>query len=294
MREMGRPGFASIVAIIGAVLLATLAGCGAAGTPSVATTSLSDGQVNAAYSQTLSASGGSGTYTWSMISGFLPDGLSLSSSTGVISGTPTYADNYSITVLVIDSKGKSASKNLSITILAGPVSITTTSLPIGEVGAWYSAPPLEASGGDGSSYTWSISKGSLPDGLTLDSSTGNIGIGDFPTTAGTYSFTVQATSGGKTGSRDLSIAVLSAVKITTTSLPDGQVSVAYTQTLTASGGRGPYTWSATGTLPDGLSLNSSTGVISGTPTASGYYVVGVTVTDSLGGTSSDILDITIA
>jgi hypothetical protein len=291
MGESRRHGLASIVAIIGAVLLVTLAGCGAAGTPSVATTSLSDGQVNAAYSQTLSASGGSGTYTWSMISGFLPDGLSLSSSTGAISGTPTYADNYSITVLVIDSKGKSASKNLSITILAGPVSITTTSLPIGEVGAIYAAPPLVASGGDGASYTWSVSKGSLPDGLTLDSS-GSIGV--LPNTAGTYSFTVQATSGGKTGSRDLSITVLSAVKITTTSLPDGKVNVVYSQTLSASGGSGPYTWSTTvGTLPEGLSLNSSTGVISGTPTTSGYYAIAVTVTDSLEGTSSDVFYITI-
>jgi hypothetical protein len=291
MREMRRPGFALIVAIIGAVLLVTLAGCGAAETtPSIATTSLPDGQVDAAYSQTLSASGGSGTYTWSMTSGFLPDGLSLNSSTGVISGTPTYADNYSITVLVIDSKGKSASKSLSITIAAGPVTITTTSLPIGEVGAAYAAPTLVATGGDGYSYTWSVSKGSLPDGLTLESS-GTIGI--FPDKAGTYSFTVLATSGGRTASKDLSITVLPAVEITTTSLPDGQVNVAYSQTLAASGGRAPYTWSTYGDLPDGLTLNSSTGIISGTPTTSDLYIVTVTVTDSLGGTSSDTFIITI-
>jgi hypothetical protein len=288
---MRRPGFALVIAIIGAVLLASLVGCGAAeATPSIATTSLPDGQVDAVYSQTLSASGGTGTYTWSVTGGFLPDGLSLNSSTGVVSGTPTNADNYSITVLVIDSKGKSASKNLSITIVPGPVTIITTSLPLGEVEAAYSAPPLMATGGDGSFYSWSVSKGSLPDGLTLDSS-GTIGI--FPDTAGTYSFTVQATSGGRTGSKDLSITVIPAVEITTTSLPDGQVHVAYSQTLTASGGRGPYTWSTYGGLPDGVTLNSSTGVISGTPTTSDFYVVAVTVTDSLGGTSSDIFYITI-
>lgn len=284
------PGFASIVAIISAVLFAGLVGCSAGGTPSVATTSLPDGQVDAAYSQNLSASGGTGPYTWSVISGFLPDGLSLNSSTGVINGTPTYADNYSITILVIDSKGKSASKNLSITITPGPVTITTASLPTAEVGAVYSPPSLTATGGDGYSYTWSISKGSLPDGLTLEAD-GTIGI--FPDRVGTYRFTVQATSGGMTASKELSIEVLPAVEIATTSLPEGQVYVPYSQTLAASGGRGPYTWSTAGGLPDGLTLNSSTGLISGTPTASDWYVFTVMVTDSLGGSSSEVFFITI-
>ena len=86
-----------------------------------------------------------------------------------------------------------------------------------------------------------------------------------------------------------------APSITTTSLPNGEVSIAYSQTLGASGGSGTYSsWSITsGTLPVGLSLNSATGVISGTPTTTGTSSFTVQVADSLGGTGSEDLSITI-
>jgi hypothetical protein len=194
------------ISIIGVVLLAGVLGISCAkSTPSITTSSLPDGTVNIAYSQTLAASGGSGTYTnWAITSGALPAELSIASSTGVISGTSTTAGTSSFTVQVTDSKGATGSANLSITIQAAPI-ITTTSLPNGKVNIAY-AQTLTASGGSGTYTTWAITSGALPGGLSLISSTGI--ISGTSTTAGTSSFTVQVTdSKGVTGSLNLSITI---------------------------------------------------------------------------------------
>jgi hypothetical protein len=238
----------------------------------------------------MTASGGTPAYTWSVSDGSLPPGLSLNSSTGAISGTPTAAGTYSFTVKVTDNAGVTATKALSILINAAPA-ITTVSLPAGDVGVAYSR-TLTASSGT-SPYTWSILSGSLPTGLSLNSSTGAVyGI---PTVAGTYSFTVKVTdNAGVTATKALSILINAAPAITTVSLPAGDVGVAYSQTLTASGGTSPYTWLIlSGSLPTGLSLNSSNGTISGTPTKAGTYSFTVKLTDTAGGTVTQALSITI-
>ncbi len=210
---------------------------------SITTTSLPSGQVGVAYSQTLQASGGTGTYTWSLASGTLPGGLTLSGS-GQIAGTPTASGPSSFTVKATSGPG-SDTQALSISITVAPVTITTTSLPSGQVGVAYSQ-ALQASGGTGT-YTWSISSGALPGGLTLNAS-GQ--ISGTPTASGPSSFTVKAVSGSDSATGPLSISITAApLTITTTSLPGGQVGVAYSQTLQASGGTGTYTWSlASGTL----------------------------------------------
>jgi hypothetical protein len=149
------------------------------------------------------------------------------------------------------------------------LSITTASLSDGMIGVSYSQ-TLQAAGGTGS-YTWSISSGSLPTGLSLNVSTGV--ISGTPTTANTYNFTVQVTDGNQTATKSLSITINSAtLTITTSSLPNGIVGVFYSQTLQATDGAGSYTWSiSSGSLPLGLSLNASTGIISGTPTTASKY-----------------------
>jgi hypothetical protein len=81
--------------------------------------------------------------------------------------------------------------------------------------------------------------------------------------------------------------------ITTTSLPNGTKNGNYSQTLSVSGGSAPYTWSAAGSLPTGLSLNTSTGVISGKPTASGAFTFTITVKDSLGNAATQSLSLSI-
>jgi hypothetical protein len=122
--------------------------------------------------------------------------------------------------------------------------------------------------------------------LTLSSSTGI--ISGTPTTAGSYAFIAQVAdsqSPSDTQTKQLSIVVNPAQvvppNITTTSLPNGQRGVAYNQTLQATGGVTPYTWSlASGSLPIGVSLNGATGVISGTPTKKGTFSFVVRVRDS--------------
>ena len=251
----------------------------------ITTTSLPDGTVGVAYSETLTAAGGVTPYTWSIASGSLPSGLSLNSSTGQISGTPTTAGTSNFTARVTDSQvpADTADQPLSIIVSAAPtqVTITTTSLPNGTVGAAYSQ-TLAATGGV-TPYTWSILSGSLPAGLSLNSSTGE--ISGTPTTIETANFTVQVADSQVPASTDqkaLSITINPAdLVITTASLPDGQIGVPYSQTLQATGGVTPYTWSIdSGALPPGLSLSPSTGVISGTPTTAGLSNFTVKVTDS--------------
>ncbi len=189
--------------------------------------------------------------------------------------------------LVLDANG-----NLYGTALAGgtygygvvfeitPLLITTSSLPAGTVNIPYSA-TLSVTGGV-PPYTWSVAQGRLPNGLTLNASSG--AISGTPTAAGTFNFTVQVSdseSPPATAVAPLSITVQSALVITTSSLPSGTVNNPYSATLSAAGGVPPYTWSITqGTLPNGLALNGGSGVISGTPTAAGTFNFTVQVRDS--------------
>ena len=258
--------------------------------PSITTSSLPLGEVGVAYSQTLAVTGGTIPYVWSISAGALPPGLSLGASTGIISGTPTTAGPYSFTVKVTDSAGGIATRVLSITIKVAPF-ITTASLPNGEVGIAYSR-TLAATGGT-PPFTWSISAGALPPGLTLAPATGV--LSGTPTTAGTYSFTIKVTDSiGGTGTKAFSITIQPIPTITTASLTNGQVNIAYSQTITGTGGTPPYTWSiSAGSLPAGLSLGASTGIISGTPTTAGTYSFTIKLTDSVGGIATKAFSITI-
>jgi hypothetical protein len=250
----------------------------------ITTSSLAGGQTNTAYSATLAATGGTSPYTWSVSSGSLPAGLTLSSA-GQISGTPGTAGTSSFTVSVSDSSSpaQSATANLSIAISASvaALQITTSSLPGGVAKTAYSA--TEAATGGKTPYSWSVSSGSLPAGLTL-SSAGQ--ISGTPTTSGTYSFTVQVTDSSSpaqkaTKSHKIPIAASGTpLQITTTSLPSGATGTSYSTTLAATGGKTAYSWSvSSGSLPTGLTLSSS-GQISGTPTATGTFSFIVNLTDS--------------
>src|SRR5581483_8667630 len=165
------------------------------------------------------------------------------------------------------------------------LAITTSSLPNGQVQLAYST-TLQAQGGT-TPYTWSVSSGSLPAGLTLNPSTGT--LSGTPTQSGTYSFTIQVAdsspSTAQKASKSFQITIASAanssLSIVTTLLPSGALNAAYLATLVAQGGTSPYTRSvSSGTLPPGLSLNASTGVISGTPSQVGSFSSTIQVTDS--------------
>ena len=236
----------------------------------ISTSTLPDGQIYAPYSAGPTVSGGTPPYTWSLVQGSkLPQGLSFAASTGVIYGRPTHAGNASFGVQVTDSQYRpvTTSAQISLTIDPNKLAVTTASLSSGAVGTAYSQ-MLGANGGI-LPYTWSITSGSLPAGLSFTPGTGT--ISGTPTQTGTSSFAVQvvdSSSPKAIATASFSIAINTAPPaITTSSLPDGTVGAAYSQKLAASGGTAPYTWSlTTGTLPSGLTLDAGTGVISGTPT----------------------------
>ena len=219
-----------------------------------------------AYSAALTPLGGTAPYAWTVTSGTLPKGLSLSSAGGVISGTPTVAGTSSFTVMVTDhsSPTRSGTRTYSLVVSLG---ITPASLPATTYKVLYTV-TLAASGGI-SPYTWKLVSGTLPAGLSLSGTKGT--ISGTPTKAGTSKFTVEATDHGspaRTGMRAYTLVV--ALAIAPASLPAATIKVAYTVTLTASGGASPYTWKLlSGTLPAGLSLSGTKGVISGTPTKAG-------------------------
>ena len=230
----------------------------------------------------LTVAGGSGPYAWSLGGGALPPGLSLHSANGVIAGTPTAAGGFSFVVQATDAQSRSAQKGIAITVTAPPPAgfeIATPSLPAGAVGSLYQA-QVGATGG-ATPYGWSIASGSLPAGLSLNAGTG--AVTGTPMAAGTFSFVVQATDAqSRTAQRGFSIAVSPPpLEITTPSLPATSVRSNYSGQLSAAGGTLPYVWSiSAGQLPAGLSLQPSTGLISGLPTAAGNTTFTVMVTDA--------------
>lgn len=177
---------------------------------SITATSLPSGNVGAAYRGTVTIQGGQPAFTWSLVSGNLPPGLSQDTSTGIITGTPTMQGTFSFTVQVQDSSlpVQTASASLSITIGAPlALQITTLSLPGGTTASPLNA-SVQATGGV-QPYTWSLTNGQLPAGLALAASTGL--ISGTPIAAGTSTFTIQvadAESPPMTASARFSISVV--------------------------------------------------------------------------------------
>src|ERR1700682_1864179 len=141
---------------------------------SITVSSLPAATAQSAYSATLSATGATAPYKWSMASGTLPAGLAMSVA-GQISGTPTQAGIFSFTAQVTDSSSvpQSATANLGLTVKAAagaPLSISTSSLPAGRVSSAY-ATTLSGVGGTPAS-SWTLASGQLPPGLTLNASSG--------------------------------------------------------------------------------------------------------------------------
>ncbi|MEU4536425.1 putative Ig domain-containing protein [Streptosporangium sp. NPDC023825] len=237
------------------------------------------GEVNVAYSVPLTVTGGTTPYTWSVSAGSLPPGLTLNASTGVLSGTPTLGGTYSFTAMVTDASNVSTTRAVTLVIAPPPV-LTFPAPPNGEVSIPYSI-PLTVTGGT-APYVWSITAGSLPPGLTLNTSTGV--LSGTPTLGGVFSFSVRVVDAfGQSDTRTVSVTIAALPTFTFAAPPPGQVGVAYSVPLTVSGGVAPYTWSVSaGSLPPGLTLNASTGVLSGTPTTTGNFTVTFRVVDANG------------
>jgi hypothetical protein len=252
-------------------------------------TTLPSGTINTAYSQPLAATGGSNTgYTWTVTAGGIslaPLSLSLSTA-GVLSGTPTASGLATFTVQVTDSQSHTTTANFTVNIYAG-LTVTTTTLPAANVGTSYSQ-QLAAAGGTGTGYTWTATGSNLSTfGLsmsTLGLITGTV------SPAGTVSFTANVKDSNNTNATQaLTITVYSALSLPVpnpSSLPlTGYTNVAYTGTISASGGSGSYSWLVTG-LSDNLSPTPVGGTltVSGTPGASPATVTfNVKLTDTITG-----------
>lgn len=244
----------------------------------ISTASLPDGPIGSPYSQTLAVAGGTGPYTWSVTGTSLPPpGLTLSSQ-GQITGTPTTSGTFPFQVQVTDSATKlSSSKSFSITIPRG-LTITTTSLPGGTAGTPYPTQTLAATGST-NPLTWTLfGTAPLPPGLNLSPQGQITGT---PTQAGTFPFQVQVTDAATnlSATQALSITITAALTISPATLPNGIVNIPYTATTLTVAGVTISNWVVTvGTLPAGLNLNASTGVVSGTPTAAGSSTFTISAT----------------
>jgi hypothetical protein len=256
--------------------------------------------VGAPYNRTLRATGGGSQLTWGATSGALPPGLTISTN-GVITGSPTVAGTYTFVATAsggggggtcvplppnytCPGGGGSTSKTMSLKITPQPVSISTASLAGGTVGFSYSAPVVAAGGA--SPYSWVISAGSLPPGLSLDPAAGT--ISGAPLLGGSSNVTVTVTdSGQETASKQFLLAVAAPPQILAAAPPDGAIGNSYSLQFSATGGTKPYAWSLrSGTTPGGLSLDPASGMLSGTPTAAGSFRFAVQARDAAGATAS--------
>ena len=247
--------------------------------------SLPPGTQNTPYNQTVTASGGSGPYTFAVVAGALPTGLSLNPNTGAITGTPTGSGTSNFTIQATDSLGNIGTRPYAVNIGTNSLGVNPPTLPAGTQNVFYNQ-TVSAVGGTGP-YTFSVSAGALPAGLALDPSTG--AITGVPTGSGPSTFTISVLdSQGNTGSRPYTVNIgTNSLTVNPATLPNGSQGTPYNQTVVGSGGTAPYTYSiVAGALPAGLALNAATGAITGTPSGSGQSTFTVQARDVNGNVGS--------
>ena len=221
------------------------------------------------------ATGGTGPYTYTSVN--LPPGLGFNSTTREITGTPTASGTFTFPVTATDADGKTVSTNYSIAVI-DPFLLPAATLASGTAGTAYPAQTIPSATGGVGPYTYQAT--GVPPGLTFNATTRE--ITGTPTQAGNYTISVTATdSQGRTASNTYPLSVSGVLSLPTAALPSGVVGTAYsTQTLPpVTGGTPPYTYIASN-LPPGLSFNTVTREITGTPTLGGTYVVSLSGTDA--------------
>jgi hypothetical protein len=243
---------------------------------------LPNATVGVPYAQLLSTSGGYAPYRYSLV-GQLPTGLALTSD-GLVAGTPVFENASSFEVDVADSRGGHTSQACSVTVSAPAFNLPSVCpLPAAVTGTAYNKtlPP---------GYVWSLS-GTLPAGLTL---TPDGSLSGTPMSASLSQFLLIATDpNGNPASQICSLAVTrGSLAVTGCPLPAASAGQSYQANINALGGSGPYTFTAAGSLPPGISV-SPNGFVSGSSTAGGSYPFDVTVRDSNGQTFTQACNLNV-
>lgn len=222
------------------------------------------------------ATGGKLPYVWSA-SG-LPAGMAINGSTGVISGSPTDANQTTATIRIVDANGKQTSQNYSF---APRVALALAGKAYADpyVGSGYTQGHAPAVSGGLAPYTWTAS--GLPAGLSINPANGDI-YGTPTSSAATTATLVVTDANGKKASNTYSFTPRDALVVYGKQFPDPYVGSAYGEGAPAAGGgKGPYVWSASG-LPAGLSINTANGVVSGWPSNTNATWATIAVTDANG------------
>ena len=255
----------------------------------VSTTSLAGGTLGVAYNQSVTATGGQTPYHgWTVNTGALPTGLGINASTGAITGTPTAAGTFTFTVQVTDSETSpvtATSGSLSITIAKVMPAVAPNVLPsisYGGSSVQYSAGVTSGAGTPTGTVTFTIGATTICSTVPIVSGTATCNSSAAPVGTDTVTATYNGDTNFLSTSNTTTLTVNPPLSISTTSLAGGTVGVAYDQAVTATGGQSPYSgWAvASGALPTGLTIDSSTGHITGTPTTAGLFTFTVQVSDS--------------
>jgi large repetitive protein len=244
------------------------------------------GKVGTPYSHTVAWKPGNGCppYTYAVVGGEFPPGLSLSSD-GHITGTPTKAGTYTFYIRQTDNCGPEGEGNAPfvITIQSGapPLAVTTSTLLTGEGDLPYSA-TLTASGGGSAQQAWTVTAGQLPPGLTLSS---NGTISGTPTTAGTYTFTATVSNGTSSSSKSLTLTVIPGLAVNASpTMPTAEVRTSFTASVAEifglTGGAPPYRFAPVSGFPFGIGFDSATGTIFGSPREPGIFNLVILITDA--------------
>jgi hypothetical protein len=260
--------------------------------------SVPGGTVGQAYSQTLTAlavtstnpvQGSPASASWTIQSGNLPAGVTLSTA-GVLSGTPTTEGSYTFVVRA-DGGGSVSDTETETLVIRQPIVVSSPfrGAQKSEVGVSFSATQT-ATGGNGT-FTWALASGSAPAGLEL-APDGT--ISGTPAAPGRFAFVMHVTDGeGRVATVNATLVVAPKFEITSLKLKSAKAGAPYRTTITTVGGVAPAVWTVRGKLPVGVTFGKKLHLFIGTPRKAGKYRVTVQAVDALGATARKTLTLVV-